>query len=71
MASASWRSRREVQLAYDAMMAPLDDEFEIDEAAGEGRGLDPHYIDLPCYVPLVEEDGLDPFALDVMLAERH
>ncbi|HWV82063.1 MAG TPA: hypothetical protein VNZ50_11580 [Hyphomicrobiaceae bacterium] len=71
MASARWRSRREVQLAYDAILALADDEFDVDEPAGEGSGLDPHYIDLPCYVPLLDEDGLEPFALDAQANERN
>ena len=71
MASGTWRSRRQIQFAYDAIMAPIDDEFGCDELSGEWPGLDPHYADLPCYVPLIDEDGLDPFALDVPPVERH
>lgn len=71
MASGTWRSQRQIQLAYDAILAPIDDEFDIDELASEWSGLDPHYIDLPCYVPLMDDDDLDPFALDVPPVERH
>ncbi len=73
MASATWKCRHEVQLAYDALLAPMDDDFEIDELGGEGSGsgYDPHYGELPCYVPLIDDDGLDPFALDGTTAERY
>ena len=71
MASATWKSRHEVQRTYDAMLASMDDEFDLDDVAGEQRGSDPHYIDLPCYVPLLDDNGLDPFALDISSVERH
>ena len=45
---------------------PIDDELDFDELSGDWfmPGVDPHYADLPCYVPLIDDDGLEPFALD-------
>ena len=73
MASSTWRSKRESQRVNGAILAPIDDVLDIDELAGDGLedGLDPQYADLPCYVPLIDDEGLEPFALDVPPCDRH
>jgi hypothetical protein len=40
---------------------------DIDAPAGgwSKRSSDPHYAELPCYVPLVDDDGLDPFVVEI------
>lgn len=74
MASGTFRSRRQRSFAHDAILVPLDDDPVLpvlDELAGDwlAPDLDPHYADLPCYVPLIDDEGLEPFALDVPLHE--
>lgn len=74
MASGTWRPRRESQRAYGAIQAPIADVLDIDEHAEDDAftpSLDPQYADLPCYVPLLDDDGLEPFALDMPPRERH
>src|SRR5690606_15936429 len=65
MASDTCWSRRKSQFAY-AIGAPIDDEHDPDESSGDRPvpGDDPQYADLPCYVPLIDDDGLEPFALE-------
>jgi hypothetical protein len=72
MASEARRCRRRNRLAHGAIGMPIDDELDFDELSGDWfmPGVDPHYADLPCYVPLIDDDGLEPFALDAP-PERH
>jgi hypothetical protein len=65
MASSTWKPRHEGR--YTAIPAPISNVLDTDELAEDGvdSGLDPQYSDLPCYVPLIDDDGLDPFAFSV------
>lgn len=67
MASGERRSRRQHRRAHDVIGMPIEEELDWDELSGDRfmPGVDPHYADLPCYVPLIDDDGLEPFALDM------
>ena len=64
MASRRCNSRPWGRFAHDATPLPRDEDLDVDELTGDraAPGVDPHYVDLPCYVALINDDGLDPSA---------
>lgn len=63
------RTRQEAQdvtSADDLACELFDAPFNLDALAGDwfASSSDPHYSDLPCYVPLIDDDGLDPFVVE-------
>jgi hypothetical protein len=58
----------------DRAFEPIDDAIDLDALAGDwfAHDVDPHYAELPCYVPLDDEDdvSISPFIDEVPMDMR-
>ena len=58
----------------DRALEPFDEMIDLDALAGDwfADGRDPHYADLPCYVPLDDEDdgAISPFIDEIPIDVR-
>lgn len=63
MASRAKRDWEEITFGEVPDLDPLDPLFDLDALAGEwfAASADPHYAELPCYVPLDNDDDFGPF----------
>jgi len=70
MAARKIRDPQDVTSADDLACELFDAPFDLDALAGDwfASSSDPHYSDLPCYVPLIDDDGLDPFIVEMDVA---
>lgn len=70
MAARKTGIRDDVTCADDLACDLFDVPFDLDALSGDWftGGVDPHYSELPCYVPLVDDDGLAPFIVEVDVA---
>lgn len=66
MASRTYPRCSERAVSNEQAAEFYDAPFDLDALAGDwfGNSSDPHYAELPCYVPLIDDDGLDPFGDD-------
>jgi hypothetical protein len=77
MAARTRHERQEVTSADDLACELFEVPFNLDALdlgvlAGDwfASSSDPHYADLPCYVPLIDDDGLDPFVVEKDIGRR-